>query len=474
MIDKKRPIIRAKEIKIKLYTISHLQERGVQTIKQLFDLICDHEIDLETKIYDHSHGQWVTPKDNEVLILCLGILNPNLKLQINSHDGEQPPPVPLPSPTTYFNQEDKIRALEDERELVIKALYQLSSKKSIASDEKLLELKELIKDMKQKENLYKERLKKLLKDQEENQGTVFKLKEIGIKYKKLASELQNTIAIEKGKNKILQRDYEEVKSKYDDLKKQYSSKETLETYMDDMDESSLKLDISANEGLKRHSAKMIKNLDPSRDQKEGLTDQELERLTGELFEISNTPQWYYRDGQEEVGPCTFEEITKLLEGRELERKNLIRRNKESWKSIESTYEFSAPYKFHLKEVDDDLVKTYYLKRESVRVPFYELMTIVNEGHTIRGHCTSLSVGGCFMELSKKELDQLQKGEMVKFELNSLTLSYDLKATAKIVNKSEARPRGIGLQFQEITDQDKEVIKKYVNSCLDQDKQKKAA
>jgi Tfp pilus assembly protein PilZ len=451
---------------IKLFNLCHIQECKPQSVYDLYELLCQKEISIDDHVYDYGLKLWLTVREIESLRLVLQIMHPELLV---SDSKISPPPFPGQIPNYLPDEEDWKKALQDEAYL----LFETLSKTPDLQQKKDNELKEILKDSKQKEYLLHERLR-----QKEDKIKAIELKhqkvqEIAKKYKSMTHELNSLLNKSKAKYRSLMHKAKKQLNELECLREK--STPEMSSAIEEIEEFELELNIEENERLKGKSRELFKKNSGHETSDALLSDEELERLTGDLFEIPNIAQWYYRKGNEEVGPLAFEEMIELVETGELERKNLIKRNNEGWKAIENTYEFSAPYLFHIKEIDGEISKSFFLKRESVRVPFYELVTVSFDESVVKGHCTSLSVGGCFVELSRKDITRIEKGIEISIELISDILDEDLFVKGRIVNISDARPRGVGVQFKELSEDNKKTIKSYVQSCLNSDdKRKKAA
>lgn len=360
-----------------------------------------------------------------------------------------------------------------------------ANKKTHEAHERIKELEAEIQDyqimednfakLKQKEVLISEKLKREIEIENKQRNTINELKETLKRFQK-----ENSLIREK--HERLQQSYSELKRKY--LASKSSDKpvkpkdrpiEEQDFVLEEDRPTGLSLDIQENIEQQEERANLKKEIQEYLKHDAALSDEELARLTGDLFEIDSGPHWYYKDGKEEHGPYTFEEMLQMHEENQIDGKTMIRGNSGNWKALDHTYEFSTPYQFSVRQLDGKIIKTYYLKRTSVRAPFYDIASLQLDGQEIRGYCTSLSSGGCFIELGRQEMAKIALGSVIKIEIQSQVLKGTIQLDAKIVNSSSNRPRGIGLSFVEPSEESLSIINAYVQHFLDnQTTVKKAA
>jgi hypothetical protein len=270
--------------------------------------------------------------------------------------------------------------------------------------------------------------------------------------------------------------YKKLKARLKDFEDEGASNETFVNYS--LDSTSHTQNLTLSDDTKKleqeKKLKLTKELQDQLAHKDAIPEDEVRRLIGNLFKIDNSSHWFIKDNDIALGPYNFEQMVEMKEKGEIGNNCMIRQSKETWKPMSNTYEFCVPYKFSVTQEDDKLVKHFYLKREAVRVPFYELVNLDNALGEMKGYCTSLSVGGCFIELGRSEMKVVSLNTHIKLELKSDVLSEALTVMAQVVNISEARPRGIGMMFLDLSEESKKVIQSYVNHCLDSAEQKKKA
>lgn len=498
-------------------------------------------------VFAHQHARWMSVADLEEIQSLSQFLPP-----IEKQDCALPPPLPGQMPQVFFNQGDKIHALEEEllmyQELLSEALERPKLEASATQDLSAIHEKE-IKILKEKIKLLEEeglhqakvnkrleaeksQLKEMIQDlskkeidlgvtidsQKQNQhdydlelkDTKSKVVSLQMKIEEIKNlEAEGFEAIEKSKqiqkemqelkakyaqeveqvlrlrqeNNLIKEKYQKLHTAYKQIKHELKSSqagsainETIVNFsLDSLPAAKdLTLDVNARKLDQEKNLQLLKEVQGHLNEKDSISEEEVQRLTGNLFEIDNSPHWFVKENDNALGPYNFEQMIAMKDQGKISTNCMIRHSKETWKPMSNTYEFCVPYKFSVTQEGDQLIKRFYLKREAVRVPFYELVNLDLEAGAVKGYCTSLSVGGCFIELGRGEMKKVSPNAQVKLELKSDVLSESLLVNAKIVNISEARPRGVGMMFLELSDEGKKVIQTYVNHCLDSADQKKKA
>ena len=195
-------------------------------------------------------------------------------------------------------------------------------------------------------------------------------------------------------------------------------------------------------------------------------DKELKRLIGDSFEVPNTSIWSIQNSDKVVtGPITFSEIYHMKINGELDGDVKIKKGSDPYKSKADIFELSVPVLTHGEGEDI----RYFINRTSMRVPFYELITFEVNGVEHRGYCTSLSVGGVFLELtSLNDEFALDKKGRVLFSAGAIDNPF--QCVAQIKNVSESRPKGLGLMFVDLPDQAKTDIEFYINNYINKTQQ----
>ena len=133
--------------------------------------------------------------------------------------------------------------------------------------------------------------------------------------------------------------------------------------------------------------------------------------------------------------------------------------------LEGHFEFKNEVLSKEEFRDGKKIQRFFIKRGDFRAPFYDLAQLEIGANTYKGYCSSLSVGGCFIELSKLDKIRMEKDGKVLVKIKAGTLSEELNIRAVIRNISDKRPRGLGLQFEHITEAQKDVIINFVKQYV---------
>ncbi|GEM_PF-6134961 len=297
------------------------------------------------------------------------------------------------------------------------------------------------------------------------------LKERTAKYKKAYNDLSDS-------HKKLKRDYSERSEQFNKLKKQ--SEDIIDSLNEKFDgvndnyseklkeleeaksrEKTLMLKIDEFKNTEVHDDNLAVN-----DLSDKSDDEELNRLIGDAFEVTNERIWMVaRDGQEPTGPYDFSEIYNMKINGELDKNVKIKKGTEFYKVKSDIFELSVPVSTHGSGNNT----RYFIKRTSMRVPFYELVTFEINGVEHRGYCTSLSLGGIFIELNKLS-DDLTIDKKGRILFSAGALDNPFQCVAQVKNISTARPKGIGLMFVDLPEVAKDDITFYINNYLNKTKQ----
>ncbi len=192
-----------------------------------------------------------------------------------------------------------------------------------------------------------------------------------------------------------------------------------------------------------------------------------EELIGEVFEIIDTPDWYLKKEGKSFGPYTFSYLYGLYKNEELNKKSLIKKEGDRvFHRIGEVYEFNTKVFSRVEKVDGQSLTRFFVRRTDYRIPFYEVCEITFGDHKWKGHCTNLSIGGCFIEFGSFPKD-LTMNAVVKFKLNSNTLNQTIEAQAIVKNIQSDRSAGIGCEFLDLSAEDKSGIADYVRNFLDE-------
>lgn len=195
-----------------------------------------------------------------------------------------------------------------------------------------------------------------------------------------------------------------------------------------------------------------------------------ESLIGEYFEPFNLESWFVKKFNP-TGPYPIEFILEAKDRGEVDLDTLLREGREEiWRPMREFVELCAPLKIvHKRGEDGELEKKYLIKRSSYRAPFYEVVKLLISGEEIRGYCTSLSTGGCFVELNKDQLSKLSINKVGQVEFAEGSLGSSFETDVEVKNLNEKSHRGVGLAFINLGSEAKDAIEKYVKTHLSEKK-----
>ncbi|MFT6070513.1 MAG: hypothetical protein ACJAT2_003195 [Bacteriovoracaceae bacterium] len=219
--------------------------------------------------------------------------------------------------------------------------------------------------------------------------------------------------------------------------------------------------------LRKKDKIAIQNLENYKKTQSNKEARELSVLIGDSFEIDNSPHWYIETAGEVKGPFSFHDMKSLQKYGKINLDTPVKKKTDAfWNTVGQDYELTANVITHTENINGTEVFRYFVNRSDYRAPFHGAATIEINGQEITGFCTSLSVGGSFLELPKLDLDIMNKGGVATLRINSGTLTQDLVAPVIMRNFSHEKPCGIGLQFQSLDDEQRNIIISYVSSYLE--------
>ncbi|MCO4792813.1 MAG: PilZ domain-containing protein [Bacteriovoracaceae bacterium] len=277
-------------------------------------------------------------------------------------------------------------------------------------------------------------------------------------------------------------DAEEIRLKFEEEQERTKSmqinlknlQEELEKLNDDYDDLKQEKEDSDQESTKAHQ--LIEELKVYKEAQNEYERKELHRLVGDSFEISNEETWYMKVGDIVTGPHKFSELYYQKEDGEIDRRNTYLKSEESgkWKTMGEYTEFCVPIQEHSYEENGVRLTKYFIKRGSYRAPFYEIVLLEVGEEEYKGYCTSLSSGGIFIELNKIDENVLKQDTLGKVFFKQGALSESFSCEVQIKNIADKRPRGVGLMFVNLGQNDKKIIGDYVAQYMNQSQSKLAS
>ncbi|PIK16174.1 PilZ domain-containing protein [Halobacteriovorax sp. JY17] len=255
-----------------------------------------------------------------------------------------------------------------------------------------------------------------------------------------------------------------LKSKVEGAKNNYSEKiKELEEVKDREKTLMFKIEEFKKEEVEAKEAQVSLEVEADSTSK---ADEELKRLIGDSFEVPNSKVWMIQNEEKAVsGPFEFSEVYHMKINGELDGNIKIKKGVDPYRVKADIFELSVPVITH---GEGDSIR-YFINRTSMRVPFYELITFEINGVEHRGYCTSLSLGGIFLELNELSDDfVIDKTGRVLFSAGAVDSPF--QCVAQVKNISKSRPKGLGLMFVDLPDQARVDISFYINNYLNKTKQ----
>ena len=162
-------------------------------------------------------------------------------------------------------------------------------------------------------------------------------------------------------------------------------------------------------------------------------DDELKRLIGDSYEVENDAIWYVEfDTGVKTGPHKFSVVYDMKESGKITKSTRVKKEGEGYKSCGDIFELATPVDTH-GQGDD---RRFFIKRNSVRVPYYDLVSFEMNGNEYKGYCTSISSGGIFIELTsikENEYKVNSKGR-VFFPRGAIENPFNCAAQIKNISK----------------------------------------
>lgn len=255
----------------------------------------------------------------------------------------------------------------------------------------------------------------------------------------------------------------EYKEKYNDLLTQIEDTQ-------DEDESEAHLsDGDATRAIMLDSIPGIEELRrPKHSTEEDDSEDQGHYAEGEYFEAFNVDHWYVKK-MDPTGPYALEDLLKAREDGTLGLNSLVQETPGGiWRPVREFVELCAPIKTVINTDENGKEhKKFLVKRSSYRASFYEVVEIEFDGKGQRGYCTSLSLGGCFVELSRHELSSFEVGMKGSVTFQDGVLGKSFSVEIEIKNVGHKKPKGVGVAFGELTPSVRSLIDNYVDFHLKQ-------
>lgn len=190
-------------------------------------------------------------------------------------------------------------------------------------------------------------------------------------------------------------------------------------------------------------------------------------IHGEHFEVVNDPIWVLPEevtGKKgEPEPTRYLDIVRLLQEGKLTKKAPIRKVwDKNWQKIADVYEFNAQTVRKVVDVGGLRVEKIFIQRQNPRAAYFSPVQITFGEKEIRGTCTSISLGGCFIEMNIKEIN-LHDMMRLKFMAGAIPLEFEVDAESVFILPK--KPQGIGFKFHGLEEEPAEEIKDFVERYI---------
>jgi len=154
------------------------------------------------------------------------------------------------------------------------------------------------------------------------------------------------------------------------------------------------------------------------------------------------------------------EILKLVQDGKISKKDKIKKIwDKQWSEIQDIYEFNTTTIRKVVDIGGLKVEKIFVQRQYARAAYFSPVQMKGEGIEFRGTCTSISLGGCFVESSVADI-QVKDKLMLKFMPGAIPLEFEVEA--EVVCILPKRPQGIGLKFIGLEPKISEEIKNFVD------------
>jgi hypothetical protein len=409
--------------------------------KQIHDMTIDGTTYQDEYVYSFSEKDWIKIKE----IPLFKLIKPEFPVSVQTNKKPTFPPPPIDTTEELNN------APHDEVKLLLIYFKELTNKDTgnehqTVETETSLALKDKeIEALKSKEKDTSQKLQNYKKDYEE----------LNNKNKELELSLQAN------EDRITQQ-YETIEKLKESLRNGIRFKTNYEKVDKSCKELENKLRAYQNEIMK--NKEFIQELQNANQQR---TDKEVKRLTGESYEICNGKVWFYKQSAKEHGPFGFEEILKLKREERVTESTLLKNinTNTGWKTLNDHFEFQTTFETIITQENGEAVKRFFIKRQSIRVPIYDIMCLESNESEFKGYCTSLSLGGCFMELTRLKEGDFEKEDTATVTIMGNILDSQIVTQVCIKNISLSRPRGLGLMFTDLDDNSRKMLEKYISESL---------
>ncbi len=181
--------------------------------------------------------------------------------------------------------------------------------------------------------------------------------------------------------------------------------------------------------------------------------------------------WWIKKNDENLGPFHYEEILKMIQKNIIIQDTKLRKNQdEKWKMLADTKEFLPKFvKNLLKETKSissssksnslhNIKDEIFQKRRHKRAAIVGKAQIILNGHKYIGICSSLSIGGCFIEIRTPLLELKTE---VNLKIQTIDDQIFLNVKAQVISRNIKVPKGLGFSFIDLDEISIKKIQEYV-------------
>lgn len=182
------------------------------------------------------------------------------------------------------------------------------------------------------------------------------------------------------------------------------------------------------------------------------------------FEIGNEPIWIIEKGDENLGPFRYLEILKMIQRNVITKNNKIKKTDDAgWNKVSDHFEFNTKLIKQIVTEGGEKVEKIFLTRQHKRSSYLAPAKIQAKGKIYSGMCSSISVGGCFIEIRPDEFE-LNKEVIIKIMSGSIPTIIESKGI--VISINERNPRGVGFRFLGLGLDEATEIQKFINKHAD--------
>ncbi|MBF0301224.1 MAG: PilZ domain-containing protein [Oligoflexia bacterium] len=190
-----------------------------------------------------------------------------------------------------------------------------------------------------------------------------------------------------------------------------------------------------------------------------VTNVNSEIISSNAFEIKNDPVWVINKGEKHLGPFCYLEVLKMLQKNVISKETHIKKkNSNEWKKIEEIYEYNTDIIRKIVTDKGKIVEKIFVPRKHKRTSYLGPAAISYKGKIYRGTCSSISEGGCFIEMRPSDFEL---GDEIHLKIMPGTVPLTVEGTGKVVSINERGPKGIGIKFTNLDSEQIEEVRKIV-------------